>query len=195
MKRYISAAVACLLALSVSAVAAPAANAVPSRIVTSSEFYSVHQGNSIAHVRARFGNNGTVTARYDTSGWKYDWVSLDFPTYYDSGWVTVDFVRNSSGTWVLDTKYAYWGLTAVQTKDKATKAEFNRVKEGNSIDYARSTFGTNGTIISYVDAPGYAYDLVTIEWPTASPYGYVLLDFGKRSSGSWKVETRSAYWG
>jgi hypothetical protein len=198
MKRILSAAVAAVIAVGVG-VAAPttASAAVPSSVVTTTEFLKVAYGNSIDYVRKTFGNNGTVTYKSDKAGTAYDRVTVEFPTYEDSGFVSVDFRRKTNNTWYLYTKSAYWGVDApwTATNNKATQAEFAKIAVGNSIDHVRKTFGSTGTIWSYFDAPGTSYDSVTIEWPTTSEYGWVWVDFVKTSSGAWKVDTRSAYWG
>ncbi|GII98090.1 hypothetical protein Slu03_04680 [Sediminihabitans luteus] len=162
--------------------------------MTSSEFYSVSYGHSIDHVRKTFGNNGKVVDRYDGAGTRYDSVTLEFPTYYEEGSVRVLFGKNAKGAWVLDSKAAYWGVSATRTANKATPTEFGKLKEGHSLDYVRSTFGTAGTITYYYDRPGTKYDNVTVEWPTDSVDGAVSIDFVKSTSGVWKLDSRSAYW-
>ena len=195
MKRIIGTAVAAAVVVGAALVAPAVATAVPSNVVTSAEFNKVAYGNSIDYVRKTFGTNGTVVDRLDVPGTVNDSVSVEFPTYYDEGFVQVDFARRSSGAWYLVTKYAYWGVTATRTADKATEAEFAKVAQGNSIAYVRSAFGTNGTVTETYDAPGTAYDSVVVEWPTASVDGWVQVYFAKSSSGTWKVDTRSAFWG
>ncbi|GAA1710145.1 hypothetical protein GCM10009809_03120 [Isoptericola hypogeus] len=193
MKRIIGTAVAAVL-LAGAGLAPAATAAVPSNVVTSAEFNKVAYGNSIDYVRSTFGNNGKVVDRQDPAGTAGDYVRVEFPTYYKDGTVAVEFLRRTSGTWYLVSKYASWGNRATRTADKATEAEFNKVKQGNSIDYVRSAFGTNGTIVQTFEAPGTEFDFVALEWPTASTDGWVQVLFVKSSSGTWKVETRAAYW-
>jgi hypothetical protein len=164
---------------------------------TQAEFAKIAVGNSIDHVRKTFGSSGTIWAYADRPGTSYDSVAIDWPTTSEYGGVTVNFVKSSSGVWKVDTRGVYWGIDApwTATNNKATQAEYNKLKPGNSIDYTRQTFGTSGTITSYVDAPGYAGDYVTLEWPTTSQYGYVTVDFIKNSSGAWRIEALDAYWG
>lgn len=194
MNRIISTMTAAVLATGVGLMAPAAASAVPTNVVTSSKFARVTQGNSVDYVRTTFGSNGTVLQRRDVPGTANDYVRLEFPTYYPGGTVEVEFHRRSSGTWYLVSKYALWGNSATRTTDRATESEFDRVKQGNSIAYVRSTFGTDGTITEYFDAPGNADDGVVVEWPTASSKGRVQMSFTKGASGTWKVDTRAAYW-
>jgi len=192
MKRIISTAVAAVLAVGL-AVPAAATAAVPSNVVTSGEYAKVAYGNSIQYVRSTFGTNGTVIDRVDVAGTKNDYVKVRFPTYYKGGSVEVEFLRRTSGTWYLVTKWAIWANSATRTADKATSAEFGRVKQGNSITFVRQTFGTAGTVIEAYEAPGTKYDYVALQWPTASADGWVEVAFVKNSSGTWKVDTRAGY--
>ena len=195
MKRILGTAVAAVLAAGAGLVAPAVATAVPSNVVTSAEFNKVAYGNSIDYVRTTFGNQGKVIDREDPPGYGGDYVRVAFPTYYADGTVEVEFLRRSSGTWYLVAKYADWANRATRTADKATESEYNKVTQGNSIAYARSTFGTNGTIVESYEAPGTEYDFVVLEWPTASADGWVQALFLKSSSGVWKVDTRAAFWG
>ena len=194
MKRILGTALAAVLAAGAGLVAPAAAGAVPSNVVTSAEFNKVAYGNSLDHVRQVFGSKGTVIDREDPPGYGGDYVKVDFPTYYPNGTVEVEFLRRSSGAWYLVTKYAFWANAAARTADTATLPEFNRVAQGNSIAYVRSTFGTNGTITEYYDAPGNGDDAVVVEWPTEWVDGWVQVSFVKSSSGTWTVDTRSGSW-
>jgi hypothetical protein len=194
MKKLVGVVSAAVLALGAILTVPAVAAAVPASVVTSSEFMAVQPGNSIEFVRKTFGSNGKVVDRYDGPGTASDYVTVEFPTYYDGGQVEIGFLRRTSGTWYLVSKYAYWDNSAVRTANKATAAEFNRVKQGSSIASVRSTFGSSGTITEYYDAPGTEYDGVVVQWPTASVDGWVQVYFTKRTSGTWVVDTRSAYW-
>ncbi|MEN5075004.1 hypothetical protein ABE437_14385 [Isoptericola cucumis] len=195
MKRILGAAVVAVLAAGAGlGVPAAATAAVPSGVVTSKEFAKVAYGNSISYVRSTFGSNGKVVDRYDGPGTADDYVRVEFPTYYAAGTVEIEFLRRSSGTWYLVAKYALWGNTAKRTADKATQSEFHTVKQGNTITHARKAFGTSGTITEVYEAPGTKFDGVVLEWPTASVDGWVQVYFTKSPSGTWKVDTRSAYW-
>ncbi|MFC7878610.1 hypothetical protein [Isoptericola sp. NPDC057391] len=194
MKRILSTAVAAVIAVGL-AVPVTATAAVPSNVVTSREFAKVAYGNSIQYVRSTFGTNGTVVDRIDVAGTRNDYVKVRFPTYYKDGTVEVEFLRRTSGTWYLVAKYASWGNSAKRTADKATSAEFGKVKQGNSITYTRQTFGTAGTVVETYEAPGTEHDAVVLEWPTESTDGWVQVYFVKNSSGTWKVDTRVAFWG
>jgi hypothetical protein len=194
MRRTLAAAGVAVLAAGVGLVVPAWASAVPSNVVTSSEFFRVAEGNSIGFVRSVFGSDGTVTERRDLSGTTQDLLVVEFPTAAADGVVQVEFARRVSGAWYLVDKYADWRNDPARTTDKATEQEFYRVKQGNTVAYARKTFGANGTVTRYRDALGFDLDRVSVAWPTASGRGSVELQFVKNSSGDWRVATRTAYW-
>ena len=194
MKRILGAAVVAVIAAGAGLAAPAATAAVPSDVVTSAEFKKVAYGDAISSVRSVFGTKGAVVDRYDVPGTVDDYVRVEFPTHSEGGTVEVDFLRRPSGTWYLVAKYAYWGISAYRTVDKATLSEFNKVRQGTSITDVRRIFGTNGTITEQYDAPGTKHDGVVVEWPTDSVDGWVQVYFTRSTSGTWRVDTRSAYW-
>jgi len=198
MKRILGTTVAAVLAAAVGLIAsvgtATSAAADGPEVVAPSEFFGVTQGDSLDRVRGVFGTDGTVIDRKDPPGYRGDSLTVEFLTPAVDGFVEVRFLRRSSGAWYLVTKDVYWGNTATRTEDKAREAEFFQVKPGNTISYVRGTFGTDGTIAKYFDAPGNADDRVVVEWPTASVDGWVRISFTKTGAGVWKVAARAASW-
>lgn len=195
MKRILGVAAIVTLAAGVALVAPANASAVTSDVVTSPEFYKVAYGDSITHVRSTFGGNGTVVGRTDNPGTAWDGLTIEFPTAYENGVVDVHFSRLSSGRWYLDTKRAWWGSPVRRTENTATESEFYKVEPGNTISHARTTFGSDGTIVEYQDSAGTSIDMVTVAWPTPSLEGELSVEFLRTSKGVWKVRTRSVSWG
>ncbi|WP_084038386.1 hypothetical protein [Demequina sp. NBRC 110053] len=153
-----------------------------------SEYDAVKIGMSIADVRKKFGTAGTVTAQYQSKSSIY--ADLSWPVEDEYGSVDVDF-KWSNGTYRVISKLAYWGSDIVDTANKATKAEYDKVPLGTSIADVRKTFGTAGTVTAHYQDSSTVY--AAVSWPTEDADGWVDVEF-EWSQGTYRATTKSALW-
>jgi hypothetical protein len=78
---------------------------------------------------------------------------------------------------------------SADTKGCVSKTEYKKVRDGWTISRVSNVFDTKGS----QTFSGYGYQSREYKACT-SAYGFVNVDFQKKN-GTWKVESKAAYWG